>query len=243
MTACRFEDRQFSMGDPLITLLANNKTFQGLTIQELQDVRAGANMRRFKSGSFIIRQGDPALALYVMLRGSAKLTQVTPDGHQVLSRFLSCGDGYGIASALDDHNHMRSLQAISDCQMLVWHGDVFANLMERYSRISFNALRIAVLRTQEVQSRYEALLTASVEQRVSQALLRLCDDVGHETNDGVLIDVPLSREDLADYTGTTVYSVSRLLQKWQIEGWIRTGRERVVVRDRDTLRKIAIVLN
>jgi CRP-like cAMP-binding protein len=237
MTACRFEDGQFRMGDPLITLLASNKTFQGLTIPELQDVRAVANMRRFKSGSFIIRQGDPALALYVMFRGSAKLTQVTPDGHQVLSRFLSSGDGYGIASALDDHSYLRSLQAISDCQFLVWHGDVFATLIERYNRISFNALRIAVLRNQEVQSRYEELLTESVEQRVAQALLRLCGNVGRETNDGILIDVPLSREDLAESAGTTVYSVSRLLQRWERAGWVRSGRGRVVVLDLNKFRE------
>jgi CRP/FNR family transcriptional regulator, nitrogen oxide reductase regulator len=232
-----------NMNDPLSAVLAHNIVFRGLAPHELQEVRAAANVRRHESGSLIIRQGDPALAFYVMFCGHAKLVQVTPDGHQVLIRFVRPGDGFGLTSALSGFEHMWSAQAIGECRALVWHGEVLAQLMERYTRISFNALRAAVLRNQDLQRRYQELLTDSVEQRVAQALLRLSSEIGRKTNDGVLIDVPLSREDLAEYTGTTLYSVSRLLHQWEVAGWLRTGRERVVVRCRESLNNIGLAQN
>lgn len=226
------------MEDPLIEVLADNSVFCGLTEQQLQEVRAAGNVRRFESGSLIIRQGDPALAFYVILCGYARVAQVTVDGHQVLIRFVEPGNGFGLTAALSGFENLWSVQAIGYCRALVWHGEVLAQLMERYSRISFNALRVMVLRNQELQHRYQELLTEPVEQRVAQALLRLSRDVGLQTKDGIVIGVPLSREDLAEYSGTTLYSVSRLLHQWELEGWIRTGRERVVVRSTQSLSEL-----
>ena len=185
--------RQFRMNDPLIGVLADNSVFGGLTEQQLQDVRAAGNVRRFESGSLVIRQGDPALAFYVILCGYARVAQVTPDGHQVLIRFVEPGNGFGLTSALSGFENLWSVQAIGECRALVWHGELLAQLMERYARISFNALRVMVLRNQELQHRYQELLTEPVEQRVAQALLRLSRDVGLQTKDGILIGVPLSR--------------------------------------------------
>lgn len=227
------------MRDPLVELLAENRLFQGLTPQELEEVRAAGNMRRFESGSLLIRQGDPALAYYFMFCGHGKLTQVTPDGHQVLLRFVRPGGGFGLTSVLSGLDYMWSVHAIGECRTLVWHGEVLAQFMERFTRLSFNALRISVMRNRELEIRYQELLTESVEQRVAQSLLRLSADVGRQTQEGILIDVPLSREDLAEYAGTTLYTVSRLLHQWELDGHVRTGRERVVVCDRKSLRGLS----
>ncbi len=231
------------MNDPLIALLAENTLFHGLSSQELEEMRAAGNMRRFDSGSLIIRQGDPALAYYFMFCGHGKLAQVTPDGHQVLLRFVRPGGGFGLTSVLSGFDYMWSVKAIGECRTLVWHGEVLAQYMERCASLSFNVLRITVMRNRELEIRYQGLLTESVEQRVAHALVRLSDDVGRQTADGILIDVPLSREDLAEYAGTTLYTVSRLLHQWETDGHVRTGRERVVVCDRESLRAVSSMAN
>jgi len=70
-----------------------------------------------------------------------------------------------------------------------------------------------------------------VEQRLARALLRFMNQAGRKTTEGILIDFRLSRQDLADYTGTTLYTVSRTLSSWEKQGWIASGRERIVVID------------
>lgn len=227
------------MADPLLTLLADNPLFEGLAFQELEAIRAAGTVRRYESGSLITRQGDPADAYYVMFCGHGKLSQVTPDGHQVLLRFVPPGRGFGLTSVLSGLEYVWSVHAIGECRTLALHGETLAEFMARLPQLAFNAVREAVLSNRELERRYQGLLTASVEQRVAHALVRLSEDIGRETSEGVLIDVPLSREDLAEYAGTTLYSVSRLLNQWETEGHVRSGRERVVVCDRNALAAIS----
>ena len=228
------------MIDPTLQTLADSNIFQGLSNRELQDVRGVASVRRYVESELIVRQGDPALAFHMLICGHAKLVQVTPDGHQVLMRYARPGHTFGLRSALSGFEYSLSAEALNDCRALVWYGEVLAQLMERYSRIAFNGMRIMTLRNLEMQLRYQELLTEPVEQRVAQALLRLSNDMGQTTKEGILIDVPLSREDLAEYSGTTLYSVSRILRQWENAGVVRTGRERVLVRSQDSLLGIAL---
>jgi CRP-like cAMP-binding protein len=87
--------------------------------------------------------------------------------------------------------------------------------------------------------RYQELATERVERRVARALLRLARQVGQKEEDGVLIGLPLSREDLAEMTGTTLYTVSRILSGWEHQGLVEAGRERVFIRDPHALVAIA----
>ncbi|MFN2202033.1 MAG: Crp/Fnr family transcriptional regulator [Caldilineaceae bacterium] len=227
------------MNDPFFDLLSANSLLRGLAPDVLHELREAGTMRRYTPGSAIIRQGDPALMYHFVFCGHGKVTQITPDGHQVLIRFVRPGGSFGLASVLDGFHYMWSAHAIGETRTMAWYGEVLAQFMERYTGLSFNALRISMMRNNELEQRYQELLTDSVEQRVAQALLRLSDDVGRNTAEGILIDVPLSRADLADYAGTTLYTVSRLIQKWETAGHVRSGRERVVVRDSQSLHTLA----
>jgi CRP-like cAMP-binding protein len=103
--------------------------------------------------------------------------------------------------------------------------------MERYPQISLNGLRLIAGRFRELQDRYRELATERVEQRVARALVRLTRQVGKRTEEGVLIDLPLSRQDLGEMTGTTLYTVSRIMSRWEQAGLVVTGRERIVIRN------------
>jgi len=79
------------------------------------------------------------------------------------------------------------------------------------------------------------LCTERVEQRIALTLLRLLRSAGVKTSEGIYIDIPLGRQNIADYTGTTLYTVSRTLSSWEKRGWIKSSRERVVITDPHSL--------
>jgi len=81
--------------------------------------------------------------------------------------------------------------------------------------------------------------TERVERRIARALLRLVSQLGRKVETGVLIDLALSREDVANMTGTTVYTVSRILSRWEEEGIIEGGREKVLIKRPPSLVMIA----
>jgi CRP-like cAMP-binding protein len=91
------------------------------------------------------------------------------------------------------------------------------------------------MRRQKGQNRYLENYTEQVEQRISRALLRIMKQSGRRAEDGIHIDFPLSRQELADYTGSTVYTVSRILSTWEKKGWIKSKREQIIVCDPHSL--------
>jgi CRP-like cAMP-binding protein len=91
----------------------------------------------------------------------------------------------------------------------------------------------------EVQGQLQDVATERVARRVARALLRLAAQLGRKTEEGILIDLPLSRQNLAELTGTTLFTVSRLLSGWEAEGLLEVGRERVVIRAPHGLARIA----
>ena len=179
----------------------------------------------------LLLRGEKAEAFYVLIEGRARLSQLTAEGHQVIIHFMGPGDGMGIIVALSNTTYPLSAEVVSDVVALKWDYESSIRLMERYPHISLNGLRLIAGRFRELQDRYRELATERVEQRVARALMRLARQVGKRTEEGVLIDLPLSRQDLGEMTGTTLYTVSRVMSRWEQYGLVVTGRERIVIRN------------
>lgn len=223
----------------LIDCLRANPVFAHLDDDILDTVLAEATIRTVAPGAVIVRQGDAASAFGVLAGGRAKMVQVTADGRQILLRYIVAGQEFGLIAALPDLAYPVTIEAVDECQVLCWPSATLAAYFGRYPHLALNALRIMVLRNQELQARYRELLTERVEQRLARALLRLAHVAGSSADDGTLIALPLTREDLAELVGTTLYTVSRTLSQWDQAGLVNTGRERVVVADAAGLEEIA----
>ena len=144
-----------------------------------------------------------------------------------------------IIAALENTVYPLAAQAVEDCRALAWDSTTLERLMERFPRLAINGLRLVSQRWHELEERYRELATERVERRVAQTLLRLVRQVGQKVEGGVLIDLPLTRQDLAEMTGTTLYTVSRILSRWEQEQLVETGRERVLIRFPHGLARIA----
>mgnify|MGYP000418450118 CR=1 FL=1 len=101
--------------------------------------------------------------------------------------------------------------------------------MVRDPSIAINLVCIVLERSDDRQHRYLEVCTEHVDQRIARSLLRLMLRAGLKTKEGILIDIALSRQNIADYSGTTLYTVSRTLSAWEKNGWIRSGREQIIV--------------
>jgi CRP-like cAMP-binding protein len=129
--------------------------------------------------------------------------------------------------------------AVVDSTVVAWTTQQTHALVERHPRMAANALRIVGGRAEAMLRRIEELSTEGVEQRLARALLRLARDAGRPVATGVQVDFTLSRQDLAELCGATLYTASRTLSAWAKEGIVETGRRRVVVRDLGRLTNIA----
>ncbi len=214
----------------LKALLARSTLFRDLPAEELEQVVAAAHTRSVEREGFFFHQGDAATALYVITAGQARLLQLAPDGNQVLLNYVSAGGMFGGIAFLGEATYPVSAQAVSDCTAATFDGETMARLMQRYPQLAFNAMQHMAVRIQELQDRVRELATERVERRIANTLVRLAQQTGKKTAEGVLIDLPLSRQDVAEMTGTTLYTVSRTFSRWEQEGIVDAGRERVLIR-------------
>jgi CRP-like cAMP-binding protein len=217
------------MSAELLDLLDKAPLFAGAGLAEREAALGAARQCRLGKGEYFFHQGETAVAFYIVVEGRVRLTQLTPEGHQVIIRFLGPGEGMGIIVVLSNTIYPLSAEVVTDCIALKWDYEATVLLMEDFPRLALNGLRLVAGRFHELQNRYRELATERVERRVARALLRLARQTGRRTERGVLIDLPLSRQDLGEMTGTTLYTVSRILSNWEQQALIETGRERVTI--------------
>jgi CRP-like cAMP-binding protein len=198
-----------------------------------------ARIRTLPAGSAYFHEDEPAHAFYVLETGSVKLTQLTPEGHQVVLRLVEPGDAFGGVAAFGGATYPVSAEAVTDASALQWSGETMTDLMVRHPRLALNALKFVAARLHELQVQYRQLATEKVERRVARALLRLVQQAGRRIETGVLIDLPLSREDIGQMTGTTLYTVSRIISQFESQDILEAGRHRLVIRNPDRLLKVA----
>jgi len=189
------------------------------------------------------RQGQEARRIFVLNRGQVKVTRATPEGHQVVVRYAGTGGLFGCVPLFGGSEYPATGTAMTPCEALAWDRQTTDRLMLRFPRVAINALALLGSELSEIRERYQELATERVERRVARALLRLVRQAGKRVEQGVLIEFPLSRQDLAELTGTTLHTVSRILSAWEDKGLIASGRRRVVIRMPHGLVAIAEDLN
>jgi CRP-like cAMP-binding protein len=203
--------------------------FQGLQGDVLSRVVGLGRSRQVSGGEFFFNEGDPAEEFFVLTSGRVKLTQLTPEGHQVVLRVIGPGDAFGGVGAFGEPTYPISAEAVEPAVALAWTSATMRHLLETDGTVALNALHFVSGRLHDLQRRYRQLMTERVERRVARALLRLVHDAGRRVDAGVEIDFPVSRQDIAEMTGTTLYTVSRLLSGWEERGIVRSGRQRIVL--------------
>ncbi|MCC7242544.1 MAG: Crp/Fnr family transcriptional regulator [Acidobacteria bacterium] len=221
-------------------LLASVPLFRGLDQQGLAAAAAGARLVRAAAGRAFFREGEPAGAFYVLAGGRVKFTQLSAEGPEVILRVIGPGEPFGgVAAFADDATYPVTARAVEPSEAHVWDGANVLALMHRFPVVAINAARVIADRFHDLQRQHRELMTERVERRIARALLRLAEHAGRRVDAGVEIDFPLSRQDLAQMTGTTLFTVSRTLSRWKGERLIITARRRVVIREPHRLVRIA----
>ncbi len=217
--------------------------FQNATENDLKLISQHAIERSVEDGEFFFFQGDPAEYFYVLISGRAKLMQTTTTGQQVNLRTISEWQMFGALGAVRENaTYPATAQAMENSTALAVKSDYLKELMQTRPYLSVELMKLMTSYIQEMQERYRELATEKVERRIARVLLRLTAQMGVKTADGS-IELTFTRQDLAEMSGTTLYTVSRVLSEWERQGLVEAGRERVLIRKPHGVVAIAEELN
>jgi CRP-like cAMP-binding protein len=213
--------------------------FARMSDTELDDILGTAASHHYRPSENVFEQGAAAERFYVLLHGRLRVTQVTPQGEQVVIRMVNPGDLFGIARILERTDYPGTATAVLDSVALGWPMAAWDELTSRHPALAGNAMKVIGARLQEAHARVREMSTEAVERRVGHAVLRLAQQSGRREADGIRIDFPISRQDIAEMTGSTLHTVSRILSAWEAAGIVDGGRQKLLVKNPHRIMLIA----
>lgn len=211
--------------------------FADMPPSDCSDILSRARECEFSRREKIFLEGDPARSVILLTSGSAKITQLGQNGTEVILRIVGRGDLVGMMGLRDSCSRSSVIEARHDSEALVWDTRVFETLAVRFPVLQRNLLNVVAHRLRELEERYREVSAEKVATRLSRQLVRLFTQLGQRTSG--TIEIHLSRKELAQLTGTTLFTVSRLLSHWHEQGVVSARRETVSVQDLDSLRELA----
>ena len=219
-----------------VALMCGSALFAGFTRQQCRQIASCAQARAFARGELLFMQGQPVGSLVLIESGTVKVTQLSPDGNEVILWMNGSGQALGVRGEAANCCHTCSARAVEKCRALTWEYSRIRDLLVEYPQIRNNISRILSNRLSELEERFREVATERVARRLALELVRLLKQVGRECRGGV--EISLSREELAQMTGTTLFTISRILSQWGGKGVVRSRREAVIVRDARKLGEI-----
>lgn len=204
--------------------------FRGISPDVMQSIVESSHVRQIQAGEFFFFQEDPIEYLYVLIAGRVKLSQSDSGGEQVLIQIIGPYFVFGAVALTELSGYPVCAEAAENSTALVWSRKEFKILVKQYPLLAINCMQLLAQHAQEVQERFKQLATQRVERRLASTLLRLANQTGRKIAEGILIDIPITRQDLAEMSGTTLFTVSRLLKQWEEQELVISKRETVIIR-------------
>lgn len=213
--------------------------FAELSDAELADVLSRARSGRHQKHARIFLQDDPAVLFFVLVDGYVQAIKATATGQDIVVRYVAPGELFGLAPAIGLTRYPATAVAVVDCVTLAWPSTSWPALAARYPQITTYALRTVGARLQEAHERVIELSTEEVRQRIARVLGRLAEQAGRAMAEGTEIEFPLRRQDVAQLTGTTLHSASRVLSRFEEQGLIASVHQHIIVCNASALLQIA----
>lgn len=215
--------------DDVEALLRASPVFRRLSPEDRATVARASTVRHYPKGETIFEQGMPSDAFFTIAAGRVKISKLLPTGKDLIIEVFGTGDPLGAVAAYDGRPFPASAIALEDTTCLVIPRGVFFRLLEEHPSLVRGLLLGLTARLVELTNRLAEFSSGKIEPRVARLFLKLARDMGRQERDGIFVPLALSRQELADMTGTTIETCIRIMSRWGKQDLVRTEKDGFVV--------------
>lgn len=216
------------MGKNEIEHLKKIQLFSSLTDDELHQIKDKLSLKRYKKHEVILFEEDTTEYMYIILNGKTKVIQTTEDGKEILLAMHHSGEFFGEMSLLDGKTSPATVVAMEDSSVAIISRQEFYSLIRAQKRIVDNLLLILCSRLRDSWEKIQLLNLKNASQRIKILFLMLSDKYGEKTAEGVTLNIKLTHQEIAEMTGMTRETVTRMIDKWQKDGEISVLKNRFI---------------
>jgi len=209
--------------------------FKNLSEEDLKELEPYIALASFKKKDAVFSEGEAPEWFYIVLNGKIKITKISHDGKEIILELISPTDIFGGVAVLKNFPYPANAIAMEDSDVLRISRRNLMRLVDRFPNLMYC---IALQLGDRMKSSYDSLKNIAlerVEARIAALLLKLSNKVGVDTPDGVLIDMRLTKQDVADMVGTTVETSIRTFTKFKKQGLVADTDGKIVIKDREGL--------
>lgn len=228
------------MPEDISGLLRATALFRKVDEEDRKRVAAVSRAVTFKRGDRIFEEGDPSDELLVIVRGRVKVFKMTPAGKDVILEIFGPGDPLGAVAVYERRPYPASAMAVEDTVCVSVPRDSFFGLLEVYPSLVRGLLLGLTQRLVELTNRIADLTGGRVEPRFARLFLKMAAEQGRPERGGTFIPLPLSRQELADLTGTTIETCIRIMSRWGKQQIVTTEKDGFLLLDGKALESLAL---
>jgi CRP-like cAMP-binding protein len=226
-------------GQDVEAILRATPVFRRLTTEDRHMIARASTVRRYAKGATIFEQGSPSEAFYTIATGRVKILKMTPAGKDLILEVFGPGDPLGAVATYDGRPFPAGAVAMEDTTCVVIPRAVFFRLLEQQPTLVRGLLAGLTVRLVELTNRLTELSGGRIEARFARLFLKLGREMGRAERGGRFVALPLSRQELADLTGTTIETCIRIMSRWNKDAVVRTEKDGFVILDPAALQALA----
>jgi CRP-like cAMP-binding protein len=220
-------------------LLRSSTLYRNLSGEDQKRLAAVSLAKSYERGETIFSEGDSPDFLVTIASGRVKVVKLIPSGKEIILEIFGAGDPVGAVVAYEGRPYPASAVAIEPVQCILVRRSEFFALFERHPTFVRGFLTGMAQRIVELTRRIPEVAGGRVEIRFARLFLKLADRMGEARGAARFIPMALSRQELADLTGTTIETCIRIMSRWGKEGIVATERDGFLVKDTVALERRA----
>ncbi len=212
-----------------IESLKQTPLFFTLTSEELHQIQKKVLIRSFSKNEIILHEQNSNDFMYIVLDGEAKVVQATNEGKEIIITVHQAGDFFGELTMIDGKTAPATVSATKDSVTAIISKKDFYDLLFSQNKVLENLLQILCARIREYIKKIQLLNFNNASQRIKMLFLILSESYGEKTAEGTVLKIKLIHQNIADMTGLTRETVTRILDRWQKSGEIQVLKSKFIL--------------
>ena len=215
--------------------------FSALDEQDISEIASVTEMKSYKKNRVIFNQGDTGNVLFILMSGLVKIFLTDKDGKENILKVIYKNDFFGEMSLLDGHFRSATIIALENSEALLIDREDLFQLIQRIPLIGYNMMVVLSRRLRAANNEIASLNFLDSNGKVARVLLGFATNRGKQESGNIVIDLPISRQEMAEMAGVSRETFSRILNKFKATGCIKVKGKKIIVINQEILKEKAIV--
>ena len=210
-----------------------------LSAEDYADLTRIARLKQYGKGEFVFSPGSPGETVYFLRQGKIKIGQFSPAGREVILWFCLAGEFFGLAEVARGGGRVVHAQACEDSKVLAVSQDEYKAFLEGHARVALLSMQVLSTRLRLLGDMFINLVADDVDTRIAKLILRLSARYGARSGKDILLNIPLTHQEIADMVGTTRQTVTSVLSRLKRQGVLSIENHRILIESEEFLNEMS----